>query len=59
MIAAKLLVSRCFPLVIGGNWAILVLKSSDLGMVVDKSLERTLEVYIAIPKADLLNITMD
>lgn len=38
MIAAKLLVSRCFPLVIGGNCAILMRKSFDFNTAGDRLL---------------------
>lgn len=38
MIAAKLFVSRCFPLVMGGNWAILERKSSHFWMAESRCL---------------------
>lgn len=41
MMAAKLFVSLCFPLVMGGNWAIFVRNSSDFRIAGPKSLLET------------------
>ena len=56
MIAAKLFVSRCFPLVMGGNWDIFVRKSSAFMIACVRSLLHVSDCIVMLRLKGILDV---